>query len=88
MSIIQDIFGNKKGKLVFWQRPNLPIIGWAISMVVGHFLPHGNWQTTATYLSFGFLFTWAYLEITQGVNNFRKILGVVVLAWSIYSKLQ
>ena len=70
---------DKYGRTVIWQKPNLPIIGWFAFMVVSHLLGPGALQSGVELLSAAFLFTWAYLEITQGTSPFRRVLGVVVL---------
>lgn len=31
--------------------------------------------------TFGFIFHWAYLEITQGESPFRRVLGAGVMVW-------
>ena len=38
-------------------------------------------------LSFGFIFTWAWLEITSGVNYFRRALGLSVLIIAVWFDL-
>jgi hypothetical protein len=39
-------------------------------------------------LAFGSLFTWAWEELFQGVNYFRRALGFLVLFGLIVSKIQ
>ncbi|HEY0964941.1 MAG TPA: hypothetical protein VGE13_00495 [Candidatus Saccharimonadales bacterium] len=69
---------DKHGRAVIWQKPNLPIIGWFAFMVVSHLLGPGALRSGLELLSAAFLFTWAYLEITQGASPFRRVLGAVV----------
>jgi hypothetical protein len=38
-------------------------------------------------LAFGSLFTWAWEELFQGVNYFRRALGLLVLVSLIASKI-
>ncbi len=74
------LFKTKDGKIVIGQRPNAPLIV-AIIAYIGTLLPLSATITTLFGLIFfGSLFTWSWLEITQGVNVFRRILGVVVLS--------
>ncbi|HSX15518.1 MAG TPA: hypothetical protein VLF40_01890 [Candidatus Saccharimonadales bacterium] len=80
-------FQDGTGKLVLWQTPNVPLLGWALFTLFTHLLPTGNWQAFAGYASFGFIFTWSWLEITSGASYFRRTLGVVVLVLSIHSRL-
>jgi hypothetical protein len=77
--IINKLFCDKNNNLVLWQFPNPPIIGWFVFMVVAYFIPSGILKTGFASLSSAFLFLWAYLEITQGVNYFRRLLGVIIM---------
>jgi len=73
-------FCNDKGKLTIAQLPNLPII-LALVFVALALIPNLNsdLQVLFSFLATSFLFVWSYLEITQGVNYFRRALGVGVL---------
>jgi hypothetical protein len=42
-------------------------------------LADGNVATGLDHLSRAILVTWAYLEITDGVNYFRRLLGTIVM---------
>lgn len=84
---LKNMFTDSSGKIVVGQRPNLPIIGWAVFTVLTRLLSESDLRVTAQYMAFGFLFTWAWLELTQGVNNFRRLLGAIVLVMSIVSKI-
>jgi hypothetical protein len=77
----------EKDKFIVYQRPNLPliifIIFYLLSLVV---------KTTPTIyliksISFGSIFVWSWLEITEGINIYRRILGVVVMLASISSAI-
>jgi hypothetical protein len=48
-------------------------------------IPAGVINAGFANLSTAFLFTWAYLEITQGASYFRRVLGAVVLAGVLMS---
>ena len=76
------------GKVVLAQTPNLPLIGWLIFAVLAGISGAGHWRGAAGFVSSAFLFTWAYLELTQGVNYFRRLLGLVVLAVVVSSHLR
>jgi hypothetical protein len=65
--------------MTLWQVPNLPIIGWFSCLVISHFISAGVMKAGFASLSTAFLFTWAYLEITEGASYFRRALGGVVL---------
>ena len=81
------LFKDRKGKIIVWQTPNIPLIGWALFSVLTHVLPVNKWQIAVGYISFGFIFTWAWLELTQGASYFRRILGIVVLTASIHARI-
>jgi len=78
---------DKTGKVVIWQSPNLPLWAWIISTSLSKVLPHGQLNFAVSLISFGALFTWAWLELSRGVNYFRRCLGAVVLIASIASRL-
>ncbi len=77
--ISENFFKDAKGNRVTWQPANMPLYGWLIFKLFAWILPHGDFENATSQLSRAFLFTWAYLEATQGVNYFRKALGVLVL---------
>ncbi len=87
-AMVKRYFKDSDGKIVIWQRPNIPLIGWLAFAVAAFFIKTAPWQNLFSYLSFGFLFTWAWLEITQGKSYFRRALGVVVLLLALYPHIK
>ncbi len=83
---MQNLFKDKDGRVVLFQKPNVPIIVWAISMVITR-LSHGTVQARFQLLAFIALATWAVMEMLWGVNTFRRILGAVVLLAIVAGKL-
>jgi hypothetical protein len=83
---MERCFKNDDGNIVIWQKPNLPIIIWLVSSLLVQ-LTHGRLEQLFNLTSYGALFTWAYLEIFQGVNWFRRTLGFVILTATIYSRI-
>jgi hypothetical protein len=81
---LQNFFKDKTGRVVLWQRPNLPICGWAVFKVLA-FLTHGDLRYGCQLVSTGFFLMWALLEITKGVNYFRRLLGFGLLAMVVAS---
>jgi hypothetical protein len=81
-----DFCKDKQGRIVIFQSPNSPLIGWFIFTILN--LLWSSHQPKAHYffsmLGFGFIFTWAWLEITCGVNHFRRTFGLVVLIIAIW----
>jgi hypothetical protein len=76
------------GRVVVAQRPNLPFIGWLFFAALSRILGAGHGRSGAGFISSAFLFTWAYFELTHGVNYFRRLLGLIVLAAVIGSHLR
>ncbi|MFJ1269161.1 hypothetical protein ACD661_11390 [Legionella lytica] len=81
MGKLINFFKDKNGRIVILQIPNGPLIAWFIFTILNLLL--AGWHSQITYifhmLSFGFIFTWAWLELTSGVNYFRRTLGLIVL---------
>lgn len=80
-----NIFKTKNGDTVIAQRPNLPIIGWFVFLIIAK-LTSDNLSEYTYLLSSLFLWVWCALEILYGVNTFRRILGIGVLALSLYGR--
>lgn len=76
----QKIFRTKEGDIVIGQPPNPPIALAVIFFVLAQLPGLGRFQDGLEALSIAFFITWAYLELTQGVNLFRKLLGVMGLS--------
>jgi hypothetical protein len=75
--------------MVIVQKPNPPLIVAALGWLIGFFGKGSAHQFGVTLFTVSIII-WAYLEITSGVNLFRRILGLVVLAmvsFSLYSQL-
>lgn len=84
-SFIDSTFKDKDGKWAIVQPPNWPIIFWAFFKVLGYLHISSNFKNGFEFLSTSFLFLWAYLELTSGVNYFRRVLGLAVLLGIIVS---
>lgn len=87
-TLFDRFFRDSEGNIVIGQKPNLPILIWLSTTALQSFNFGGKIQTGLELVSFGILFTWAYLEIFQGVNYFRRSLGVVVLVGMLALRLQ
>lgn len=72
------LFQDKDGKVVIFQRANIPLIVWLMSMIIAR-LTHGQTREHFQTLSFIAIITWALMEIFWGVNYFRRIIGLLVL---------
>ncbi len=70
-------------KYVIAQKPNPPIIVAGIAWVVT-LLTDGTIASVAQITMYVALLYWAYLEVTSGINAFRKILGLVAGAYASF----
>ena len=83
--LLQKTFKDKEGHIVIAQYPNLPLFGWILLELVSLTLRKGHDKTAFQDLATASLFTWAYLEISKGVNYYRRIFGLVVIVVIILS---
>ncbi len=75
------------GQVVLGQTPNAPLVVWLAATGLAWVLPDGRGADSATLVAFGALFTWAWLELFQGVNGFRRLIGLVVLVVIVLNRL-
>lgn len=73
-----------KGRVALWQSPNVLLYGWLAFKVISMILSESRFKTGFEKLSMAALFTWAYLEITSGVNYFRRSLGAIVMIMLVF----
>jgi hypothetical protein len=81
------IFHDDRGNLVIIQPPNLPILVYATTTLLKFGFQNGSIYLGLDTIAFGSLFTWAWLELFDGVNYFRRGLGLVVLIGAIVSRI-
>ena len=86
-TLLDRTFRDPEGNLVLAQKPNLPIIVWLSATLLQFIATNGKIHTGLDLIAFGSLFTWAWLELFQGVNYFRRGLGLVVLVSGIVLRL-
>ncbi len=87
-TFFNQVFRDDEGKIVIAQLPNLPIIVWIVATLLKMIFVTGQINTGLELLAFGSLFTWAWGELFQGVNYFRRALGLIVLVSLLASKIQ
>lgn len=80
VTLFDRIFRDSEGHVVIAQPPNLPVLTGVAAAVLQSLLPSGQLQIGAQLFAFGALFTWAWQEIFDGVNYFRRALGLVGLS--------
>ncbi len=85
-SLFDKFFRDEKGNIVIAQPPNIPLITWFVATVLRVFPLPPNFATILDAVAFGALFAWAWMELFQGVNYFRRSLGLLVLFLAIASK--
>lgn len=78
-TLFDRIFRDSEGNIVIAQMPNLPILLGSTATLLQFVLPSGNLQTALGLVGFGALFTWAWQELFEGVNYFRRSLGLIGL---------
>ncbi len=86
-TLFDRTFRDDNGNIVLAQPPNLPILVWGAASLLQRIGTSGKFHTGLVWVAFGALFTWAWLEVFQGVNYFRRALGLVVLIGVITSKV-
>jgi hypothetical protein len=70
---------NKDGAIALGSLPNPPLWSWLVATLLGMGIKHGQSGSVLRLVAFGSLFTWAWLELFQGINYFRRLLGLIVL---------
>ena len=86
-SLFDKFFRDGNGNIVIAQPPNPPIIVWGIASLLQLVFTDGLVNVGLDLIAFGSLFTWAWMELFQGVNYFRRSLGFVVLVGFVGSRI-
>jgi hypothetical protein len=87
-SLFDKIFRDREGNIVLAQMPNLPLILWIASTLLKSVFSSGKVHLALDTIAFGTLFTWAWLELFDGVNYWRRGLGLAVLVGMVFQRLQ
>ncbi|MEG3851040.1 hypothetical protein QT971_29225 [Microcoleus sp. herbarium19] len=86
-TLFDRIFRDSEGNIVIAQPPNLPLIVGIAATLSTLIFTAGKIHLGFELVGFGALFTWAWEELFQGVNYFRRGLGLIALVALIASKL-
>lgn len=78
-TLFDRTFRDSEGKIAIAQMPNLPLLVGLAATFLQFMLPGGKIQLTSQLVAFGALFAWAWLELFDGVNYFRRALGLIAL---------
>jgi hypothetical protein len=76
----------RTGRITLAQIPNRPLGAWLLASAltwVAH--PQGWVRGVLQIIASAALALWAADEALRGVNPFRRLLGVTVLAWLVFS---
>jgi hypothetical protein len=83
-----DKFWNDKhGNLAVWQRPNIPLIVWIVTVILGMILSDGPLQRDIGWIGLIAILIWAVMELGWGVSYFRRLLGFAVLLLAVVVSL-
>lgn len=86
--VMNNFWKDKNDRVVILQSPNLPLIVWFVAYLLT-LLPFSPFLLSLCgAVSFGALFTWAWMEISSGASPFRRLLGVAVLALSVLLRMK
>jgi hypothetical protein len=78
-TLLDRVFRNSEGKIIIIQRPNLPIFVWTLASLFKLFFTTGIINLGLEMIAFASLFSWAWGELFEGVNYFRRGLGLLVI---------
>ncbi|MFM6397217.1 MAG: hypothetical protein ACKPFF_11110 [Planktothrix sp.] len=78
-TLFNQVFRDNEGRIVIAQFPNLPLTIGILASLFSLVFTTGKINLALEFLAFGALFTWAWEELFQGVNSFRRALGLVAL---------
>jgi hypothetical protein len=87
-TLFDKVFRDSEGKIVIAQMPNIPIVVWFVASLLKFVFTTGKINIGLDVIAFGSLIIWACLELFQGVNYFRRALGLLVIVGLIASKAQ
>ena len=86
-TLFDKTFRDSNGNIVIAQPPNLPIIVWGVASLLQLVVTEGDVNRGLDILAFGCIFTWAWQELFQGVNYFRRGLGLIALIGVLGSRI-
>jgi hypothetical protein len=67
--------------MILFQKPNFPIVVAFCGVLLQHLFAGHNIEHIFYAITTAALLYWSYLEITTGVNRFRKTLGMIVFVF-------
>jgi hypothetical protein len=85
-TFIDRCYKDTSGNITLAQTPNAPILIWIVCGLIRfiHLPPHID--TGIAFIGTSAIVIWAWLELVSGANYFRRVLGFVVLLFTILPK--
>lgn len=80
---LRRFFSDAKGRIVIAQRPNAPLVAWAVLAIAAR-ATRDEWHGFFAFFSAAALVAWTALELLQGESPFRRVLGGAVLLWMVW----
>ena len=81
LNLFKRFFQDENGNYVIAQWPNLPVYLIMASSLLSRMNLGSDAHRLLQLTTFGSIFLWAFLEITQGDSPFRRVLGAGVMVW-------
>jgi hypothetical protein len=78
---LKRFFQDENGQYVVAQWPNVPAYLAFASLLLTRMSAGTDLYRLFERITFGTIFLWSYLEITQGESPFRRVLGAGVMTW-------
>ena len=77
-TLLDRVFRNNEGKIII-QMPTVPIFIWTLASLLKLVFTTGRINLGLETIAFASLFSWAGGELFEGVNYFRRGLGLLVI---------
>ena len=79
-------FYDSSNTFILFQWPNIPLTIWLVCTLITK-VTSGVLQSSLSIIATVSLVIWSLLEITTGVNYFRRMLGFGILAYILITRL-
>lgn len=83
-TFIDKAIKDKDGRVALWQRPNLLLTTWFVAVVLNKIISAGLFYILSQRVAFVAIMLWAVLEIFQGVNYVRRMLGLFIATVALW----
>ncbi len=85
-TLFDKTFRDNQGHIVIAQPPNLPLIVAVTAFLLKQVISNDSLYLIIDIIAFGSFFTWAWMELFQGVNYWRRTLGFLALSAIIFAR--